>query len=141
MSILFDKRESSTPVPVNDLVYSDINRDYLLEPIDTVVNGDSLTQKILFVLGVPLFSRKWRPLFGCRAGRRLFEPFDTTTARWIRSDIVEALEDPNNGLIEDVTNISCTVQLGENQTYIVTLGWTEPKLARSNKTSFYLRSS
>lgn len=141
MSILFDKRESSTPVPVNDLVYSDINRDYLLEPIDTVVNGDSLTQKILFVLGVPLFSRKWRPLFGCRAGLRLFEPFDTTTARWIRSDIVEALEDPNNGLIEDVTNISCTVQLGENQTYIVTLGWTEPKLARSNKTSFYLRSS
>lgn len=141
MSILFDKQESVRPSSVGDRVYSDINRDYLLEPIDTVVDGDSLTQKILFVLGVPLGSRKWRPLFGCRAGTRLFEPFDSTTARWIRSDIVEALEDVNNDLTEDVTNVSCTVVLGENQTYIVTLGWTEPKLARSNKTSFYLRSS
>jgi hypothetical protein len=139
MSILFDK-QTLVLVPVADRVYSDINRDYMLEPIDTVVDGDSLTQKILFVLGTPLGTRKWRPQFGCRAGMRLFDPFDKDTARWIKSDIIEALEDENNGLTDDVTNVKCVVEMGSNQTYIVTVGWTEPKLNKPNKTSFYLRA-
>ena len=137
--MIFTKTESVTPLPVSERVYSDINMDWTLEVIDTVVNGDSLTQKVLFVLGTRLRSRKWRPLFGCKAISRLFEPFDEVTASWIKTDLVTALEDPNNDLTNDITDIQAVVQLGTKQTYICWVSWREPKLEKRNDVTFNLR--
>jgi hypothetical protein len=137
--MIFVKSESVVSLPVSDRVYSDINMDWTLEAIDTVVNGDSLTQKILFVLGTRLRSRKWRPLFGCNAPNRLFDPFDEVTASWIKTDLVNALENPNNDLVDDITDIRAVVQLGTKQTYICWVSWREPKLEKANEVKFNLR--
>lgn len=136
--ILFEKQESRVPSDPRDRIYSDINRDYMLEAISTVVDGDSLVQKVLIVLGTPYRSRKWRPLFGCKVKSRLFEPFDAITADWISSDLISALEDPNNGLTEDIQDIIVNVVPGADQSYHCSVSWYEPKLGRNNSTNFKL---
>lgn len=129
--MLFKKKVS---LPKDQTVYSGINADWKLEPLDTVQDFDSIYQDILMVIGTRKGSRKWRERFGSFCYNHLMEPFDSTTAGWIKSSIIEALEDPYNGLTKDITNVQCTVQTDHRtQTYYVSIWWDMPKLEKQRQ--------
>lgn len=126
-------------VPANLAVYSDISMDIKIELRDTVQDIDAITQKILFVIGTRKGSRKWREKFGCLVYKDLFEPFDDNTAGWIQSHITDALEDFDNGLTNDVTDVAVVVYRSTNQTYECSVTWRVPRLEQRDSINFALR--
>lgn len=126
-------------VPANFAIYSDINMDIKLELRDTVQDMDSITQKILFVIGTRKGSRKYRERFGSLVMRDLFEPFDDNTAGWIQTHIRNAIEDPDNGLTDDVTEVRVNVFRSVNQTYECRVSWRVPLLETRDSISFAMR--
>lgn len=126
-------------VPASEAIYSDINMDIKMELRDTVQDMDSITQKILFVIGTRKGSRKWREKFGSLVYTDLFEPFDDETAGWIQSHISSALEEPENGLTNDITEIQVSVYRSVQQTYECSISWRVPLLETRDSTSFALR--
>lgn len=126
--MLFKKKVN---LPKDKAFYSGINADWKLEPSDTVQDFDSIFQDMLMAIGTRKGSRKWRERFGSYCYNHLMEPFDEITADWLKTSIVDALEDPYNGLTKDVTDVQCRVQLDHNtQSYYVTLWWSMPKLEK-----------
>lgn len=127
-------------------VYADINRNWKLQPEDTVTDLLSLRQKILFVIATYKGTRKYRERFGSHVQKYLFEPFDQRTAGWIQSSIFQAIEDPANDLLEDVQLINVVVTPDfRTSSYYVKLQWRAIKLdAAASKISdtfaFNLRS-
>ncbi|AXG66505.1 putative baseplate protein [Dickeya phage vB_DsoM_JA33] len=126
-------------VPANEAVYSDINMDIKMELRDTVQDMDSITQKVLFVVGTRKGSRKWREKFGSLVYKDLFEPFDDETAGWIQTHIRDALQDPDNGLTNDITNVYVRVFRSEQQTYECYIAWRVPALEDKDSVTFALR--
>lgn len=128
-------------VPVSERVYCDINAWFRLEPRDNVQNMDSIVQKILMVVGTRKKSRKWRESFGSDVYQYLFEPFDQVTADWISTYMRIALEDPANGLTNDVTNVNCVCVTSAvyEQTYVCTITWRCPKLESNQSVTFAMR--
>jgi len=126
-------------VPANEAVYSDISMDIKMELRDTVQDMDAITQKILFIIGTRKGSRKYREKFGSDVYRDLFEPFDDSTAGWIETHITNALEDVDNGLTADVTDVKVSVYRSVNQTYECSVMWKVPKLLEKNSVNFALR--
>ena len=126
-------------VPAGQAVYSDISMDIKIELRDTVQDMDSITQKILFIIGTRKGSRKWRERFGSLVYSDLFEPFDDETAGWIQTHITSALEDPDNGLTNDVTEVNVTVYRSTQQTYECSVSWRVPLLETTKSTSLALR--
>lgn len=126
-------------VPANEAVYSDISMDIKMELRDTVQDMDAITQKILFIIGTRKGSRKYREKFGSDVYRDLFEPFDDSTAGWIETHITNALEDIDNGLTNDVTDVKVSVYRSVNQTYECSVMWKVPKLLEKNSVNFALR--
>lgn len=129
-------------VPINERVYCDINVWLHLEPRDNVQNMDSIVQKILMVVGTRKRTRKWREDFGCDVYQYLFEPFDQTTADWIATYMRIALEDPANGLTNDVTDVrtTCAPSATLDQTYVCTITWRCPKLEANQSVTFAMRA-
>ncbi|QZE57991.1 hypothetical protein MPK70_gp115 [Erwinia phage pEa_SNUABM_33] len=129
-------------VPISERIYCDINAWIQLEPRDNVQNMDSIVQKILMVIGTRKKSRKWRENFGADVYQYLFEPFDQTTADWIATYMRLALEDPYNGLTQDVTNVqtACTASDQFDQTYVCVVTWRCPKLEDKQSITFAMRS-
>lgn len=129
-------------VPVAERIYCDINSWIHLEPRDNVQNMDSIVQKILMVIGTRKGSRKWREGFGSDVYGYLFEPFDQRTADWIATYMRIALEDPVNGLTQDVTDIqcACTASIQYDQTYTCLITWRCPKLEDTQKLTFAMRA-
>lgn len=116
-------------LPPADRTYSDINMDIKITVLDTVQDIDSITQKILFVIGTRKGSRKWHEKFGSRVYSQLFEPFDAQTAGWIATYMRTDIEDTDNGLTDDVTDVACTVVADKStSTYVCALSWRCPKL-------------
>lgn len=126
-------------IPNSQATYSDISMDIKMELRDTVQDMDSITQKILFVIGTRKGSRKWREKFGSLVYQDLFEPFDDETAGWIKTHIQTALEDPDNGLNNDITDITVTVYRSTQQTYECSIGWRVPLLETKESINFALR--
>lgn len=126
-------------VPASEAIYSDINMDIKIELRDTVQDMDSITQKILFVIGTRKGSRKYREKFGSDVYKDLFEPFDDDTAGWIQTHITNALEDVDNGLTNDVVDVNVVVYRSVNQTYECSVMWRVPKLQEKNSINFALR--
>lgn len=122
-----------------DTIYSDMGRSIGVSLIDTVLDHDSLVQKILYVIGTRKGSRKWRPKFGSDVAKYLFEPFDETTAGWIQTYSRLALEDPANGLVNDITDIQVIVQMAQEQTYLCTIAYRAPKLEARQQIRFAVR--
>lgn len=127
-------------LPPGKATYSDVNAWIKLENRDDVQDMDSITQKILMIIGTRKRSRKWRPNFGSDVYRQLFEPFDDTTAGWIQTYIKDALESPYNGLTNDVTGINVEVVRKVDQTYGVRIAFNVPKLEDKKTVSFSMRS-
>ena len=127
-------------LPPGKATYSDVNAWIKLENRDDVQDMDSITQKILMIVGTRKRSRKWRPNFGSDVYRQLFEPFDDTTAGWIQTYIKDALESPYNGLTDDVTGINVEVVRKVDQTYGVRIAFNVPKLEDKKTVSFSMRS-
>ncbi|QYW03763.1 hypothetical protein pEaSNUABM45_00120 [Erwinia phage pEa_SNUABM_45] len=129
-------------VPVSERVYCDVNVWVHLEPRDNVQNMDSIVQKILMVVGTRKRSRKWREAFGADVYQYLFEPFDDKTAQWIATYMRIALEDPANGLTDDVTDVrtTCGMSAQYDQTYVCTINWRCPKLENTQSVTFAMRA-
>jgi len=131
---------NAVKLPPGMATYSDVNAWIKLENRDDVQDIDSITQKILFIIGTRKRSRKWRPNFGSDVYRQLFEPFDDTTAGWIQTYIKDALESPYNGLTADVTGINVEVVRKVDQTYGVRIAYRVPKLETKKTIAFSMRS-
>lgn len=129
-------------VPLSERVYCDINVWLHLEPRDNVQNMDSIVQKILMVVGTRKRTRKWREAFGADVYQYLFDPFDQQTADWIATYMRVALEDPANGLTNDVTNVKtvCVASGNVEQTYVCTITWNCPKLEAQQSVTFAMRA-
>lgn len=126
-------------LPSIDVVYSDMSAKICMVASDTVQNYNSIDQKIMFVIGTQKGSRKYRPLFGSDVLKYLFEPFDDVTADWIQTYTRVALEDPANGLTEDVTDINCSVFRSTNQDYLVIIQYRCPRLEQIREVKFSLQ--
>ena len=126
-------------VPANLAVYSDISMDIKIELRDTVQDMDSIMQKILFVVGTRKGSRKYRERFGSYVYQDLFEPFDDVTAGWIQTHIRNAIEDPDNGLTNDVTDVKVNVFRSTDQTYECFISWRVPALETTDSINFAMR--
>ncbi len=122
-----------------DVVYSDIFQWIVVENADTVQNYDALNQKIMHVIGTVKRSRKYRPNFGCDVAKYLFEPFDETTADWIKTYIRIALEDPANGLTNDITDIAVSVVMSTEQNYLCFVTYRAPRLEEIGEVKFALQ--
>lgn len=97
---------------------SDVSIDYSDGPSDTVVNENSVIQKLLVVFGTPVGSRKRYEDFGARTVTHLFEPFDSVTAGWIGTSLREAVDNPANDLQELIAEFRVKVFPDkETQTY------------------------
>lgn len=131
---------NAVKLPPGKATYSDVNAWIKLENRDDVQDMDSISQKILMIIGTRKRSRKWRPNFGSDVYRMLFEPFDDTTAGWIQTYIKDALESPYNGLTNDVTGINVEVVRKVDQTYGVRIAYHVPKLEDKKTISFSMRS-
>lgn len=129
-------------VPISERIYCDLNVWIQLEPRDNVQNMDSIVQKILMVIGTRKRSRKWREGFGADVYKYLFDPYDQTTADWIATYMKVALEDPVNGLTEDVTDIhtACAMSANLDQTYVCSITWRCPKLESVETVKFAMRA-
>ncbi|WOL24683.1 baseplate wedge subunit [Yersinia phage fHe-Yen9-02] len=138
MASLFKTRVN---LPPDQRTYSDIHADIKIQLLDTVQDIDSITQKILFIIGTRKGSRKWREKFGSNVYSQLFEPFDQQTAGWIQTYIRTAIEDPDNGLTDDVTDVNCLVVADSaTMTFVCSVSWRCPKLEQSNSINFAMRS-
>lgn len=133
---IFTKRVN---VPASLAVYSDISADVKMEVKDTVQDMDSITQKVLMIIGTRKGRRKWREKFGSNVYQRLFEPFDDNTAGWIKTDIETALTDYDNGLTNDVVDVAAYVVRSTAQTYDCKITWRVPALETTNSVSFAMR--
>lgn len=129
-------------VPVSERIYCDINTWIHLEPRDNVQNMDSIVQKILMVVGTRKKTRKWRENFGSDVYGYLFEPFDQRTADWIATYMRIALEDPYNGLTNDVIDIAttCGMSAKYEQTYVCGITWRCPRLENAQSVNFLMRA-
>lgn len=129
---------------VNNRIYSDISFKWKMEPDDSVTDLHSLRQKILFILATYIGSRKWRETFGSHVEKYLFEPFDDTTAGWIKSSIAQAIKEPANGIHQDVVVVKIQViPDSSTRTYWTQIVWRAPKLegasTRNDTISFNMR--
>lgn len=97
---------------------SDVSIDYADGPSDTVVDENSVIQKVLVVFGTPIGSRKRYEDFGCSVVTQLFEPFDSVTAGWIGTSLREAIDNQANELSELITEFRVSVSTDKvTQTY------------------------
>lgn len=128
-----------TRLPQKDVVYSDMSMYICMGKSDTVQNYTALDQKIMYVIGTPRGSRKYRPRFGSDVIKYLFEPFDVVTADWIKTYIRVALEDPANGLTEEITDVGVAVYMTAQETYLCVVQYRCPKLEEVREVKFSLQ--
>jgi len=128
----------------NVVVFSDISQTAYIDSYDTVQEAKSVQQAIRMIIATPKRTRVGRPLFGSYVSTYLFDPFDLITGNKIQTEIIDALEDEDNGETNRITDISVDVVMDwVNISYWVQVKCKVPSLGESVNisTTFTLRNT
>jgi phage baseplate assembly protein W len=118
--------------------YSDINSLFNLDGNPLLIYDEiAINRQISNVLGTPLGSEEFEPLFGSNLPYRIFDAITNTNAWLIRNDSIEALRRWMSGIIDINIGGSDVIPLGEESSedgYYVYISYT---IIRNRKTALY----
>lgn len=102
----------------------DINPDYTLDTNQLLVTGEIARRKqMMNILGTPIGSEDFEPLYGSNLPYRLFEPINDINAQFITLDTIVALDTWMRGSIRILAQGTDVIPTDSEDGYLVNINF------------------